>query len=144
MLTAAAVRTAIDLHRLGITVHLFAFRLDMAQLPPVMADVIMLILKDSVGHVVILSDIFPVGTGFPLFMVLQLDEASDPFLFQLQKVFFAAVAAVGSHCLQCVPKCLPVLFQDGDQRVVVGSVIAYISMDNKVILYCDLEVVGRF
>ena len=48
MLTAATVRTAIDLHRLGIAVLLFAFRPDMAELPSVMADVIMLIFKDCV------------------------------------------------------------------------------------------------
>ena len=40
MLTAATVRTAIDLHRLGIAVLFFAFRPDMAQLPSIMADVI--------------------------------------------------------------------------------------------------------
>ena len=48
MLTAAAVRTAIDLHRLGIAVLFFAFRPDMAQSPSIMADVIILIFKDSV------------------------------------------------------------------------------------------------
>ena len=48
MLTAAAVRTAIDLYCLDISVHLFVFRPDVAQLPSIMADVIMLILKDSV------------------------------------------------------------------------------------------------
>ena len=46
MLTASAVRTAVYFHRLGIAVLLFAFRPDMAELPSVMADVIMLIFKD--------------------------------------------------------------------------------------------------
>ena len=46
MLTAAAVRTAIDLHRLGIAVLLFAFRPDMAEPPSVMADLLMLFFKD--------------------------------------------------------------------------------------------------
>ena len=64
MLTATAVCTAIDLHRLGVAILLFALRPDVAQLPSVMADVIMLVLKDGVCHVVILSDIFPVSTGF--------------------------------------------------------------------------------
>ena len=48
MLTAAAVRTAVYFHRLDIAVLFFAFRPDMAQFPSIMADVIMLIFKDSV------------------------------------------------------------------------------------------------
>ena len=80
MLTAAAVRKAVHLYRLGITVLLFAFRPDMAQLPSVMADVIVLILKDGVCHVVILPDIFFISSGFPFLMILKLDIASDPVL----------------------------------------------------------------
>ena len=49
MFTAAAVRTAIDFHSLGVSIQLFAFRPDMAQFPSIMADVIMLIFKDSIA-----------------------------------------------------------------------------------------------
>src|SRR5699024_3710689 len=106
MLTVAAVRTAVYFHCLGVAVLLFAFCPDMAQFPSVMADVIMLILEDSVRHVVILPDIFFVCPCLPLLMVLEFDEAFDPLLFQIQQVLFAAVAAVGSYCLQGVPKCV--------------------------------------
>ena len=91
MLTAAAVRTAVNFHRLGITIHLFAFCPDMAQLSSIMADVIMLILKNGISHVVILSDIFPVSTGFSFFMVLKLDETSDLILFQIQQVLLSLI-----------------------------------------------------
>ena len=47
MFTAAAVRTAIDFHSLGVSIQFFAFRPDMAQFPSIMADVIMLILKTA-------------------------------------------------------------------------------------------------
>ena len=77
-------------------------------------------------------------------MVLEFDIALDPLLFQIQQVLFAAVAAVGSYCRQGIPKCVPVFFQNRDQRIIVCPVIAYISMDNKVILYCNLDIVRRF
>ena len=38
------------------------------------------------------------------------DEAFDFILFQIQQVLLTAVAAVGSHCLQCIAKRIPVLF----------------------------------
>ena len=142
MLTAAAVRTAIDLHRLGVAVLLFAFRPDVAQLPSIMADVIMLILKDGVCHVVILSNIFLVCTRFPLLVVLELDIALYPILFQVQQILLTAVAAVSSNCLQPVPKRFLMFFQNRDQRIVVGPVIADVAVDNEIILYCDLNVVG--
>ena len=116
----------------------------MVQFSSVMADIIVLILKNGVCHVVILPDVFFVCPCLPLLMVLQLDEAADPVLFQIQQVLFTAVAAVGSDCLQLIPKRFPVFFQNWDQRVVVCPVIAYISVDNKVIFYCDLDVIGRF
>ena len=74
MLTVAAVSAAVYLYRLGVAVLLSAFCPDMPQLPSIMADVIMLIFKDGVRHVVILSDIFSVSTGFPFFMVLKFDR----------------------------------------------------------------------
>ena len=110
MLTAAAVRTAVYFHRLGIAVHLFAFRPDMAQFPSIMADVIMLIFKDCAGHVGMLSDLFSVSTSFSFLMVLKFDIAPDLILFQIQQVLLTAVAAVGSHRLQCISKRIPVLF----------------------------------
>ena len=110
MLTAAAVCTAIDLHRLGVAILLFAFRPDVAQLPSVMADVIVFIFKNGVCHVVILSDVFFVCPCLPLLMVLKLDETADSILFQIPQVLLTAVAAVGSHCLQGIPKGIPMFF----------------------------------
>ena len=143
MPTPAAVRTAIYFYRLSITVLLFAFRPDMAQFPSVMTDVIVLILKDGVCHVVILPDIFFISPGFPLLMILKLDIASDPVLFELQQVLFTAVAAVSSYRLQSISKRILMLFQNGNQRMVVCPVITYISVDYKVILYRDLDIVCR-
>ena len=76
-------------------------------------------------------------------MILKLDITADPVLFQIQQVLFAAVAAVRSHCLQAVSTRFSVLFQNRDQRIVICPVVAHISMDNKIVLYRDLEVIGR-
>ena len=103
----------------------------------------MLIFKHSACHVVILPDVFSVCPGLPLLMILKLDIAADPVLFQIQQVLFAAVAAVRSHCLQAVSKRFSVLFQNRDQRIVICPVVTHISMDNKIVLYRDLEVIGR-
>ena len=143
MFTAAAVHTAIDFHSLSVSIQLFAFRPDMAQFPSIMADVIMLIFKDSICHVGILPDVLFVCPCLPLLMVLKFDIAPDPILFQIQQVFLTAVAAVSSNCFQHISKRVPVLFQNRDQRIIVCPVIAHISMDNKVILYCDLDIVCR-
>ena len=97
MLAAATVRTPVHLHRLGVSILLFAFRPDIAKFPSITADVIMLILKNLVCHVVILPNVLFVGPCLPLFMILKLDEAFDLILFQIQQVLFTAVAAVGSH-----------------------------------------------
>lgn len=48
---------------LGIAVLRFAFRTDMLQFPSIMAGIVMLILEYLAGRVVILADIFFVGTG---------------------------------------------------------------------------------
>lgn len=86
MSTAATVRTAVYFHRLGIAVHLFASRTDVAQLPSIMADVIMLILKDSVSHVEILPDVLFVCPCLSFLMFLKLDITPDLILFQIQQV----------------------------------------------------------
>ena len=84
MSAATAVRTAVYFHCLVIAILLFAFRPDMAQFPPVMADVVMLILKDCVCHVVIFPDVFFISTRLPFLMILEFDKASDPILLQIQ------------------------------------------------------------
>ena len=110
MLTAAAVRTAIYLHGLGVAILFFALRPDMPQFPSVMADIITLIFKDGICHGVILPDVFFVCPCLTLLVFLKLDITPDPVLFQIQKVLFTAVAAVSSHCLQRISKRFPVLF----------------------------------
>ena len=82
MLTAAAVRTAVYFHRLGIAVLFFAFCPDMAQLPAVMTDVVMLIFKNRKPHVVIFPNIFFIGTGLAFLVVLKLDIARNPLFLQ--------------------------------------------------------------
>ena len=110
MLTAAAVRTAVYLHCLGITLLFFAFRPDMVQFPSIMADVIMLIFKDSVCHAGILPDILFVCPCLSFLMVLKFDITPDLILLQIQQVLLTAVAAVSSHRLQRISKRIPVLF----------------------------------
>ena len=99
MFTTATILTTIDLHCLGVDILFFAFCSDMSQLPPVMANVIILIFKDGVGHVLIITNVFFVCPFPPFLMFLKLDIALDPVLFQIQQVLFATVATVGSHCL---------------------------------------------
>ena len=143
MSTAAAVGTPIDLYRLGIAFLGFAFCSDMTQLPPIMADIVMLILKHGICHVVILPDVFFIRPGLALLMILELDLAAYSFFLQVQQVLFTAVPAVSRHRLQAVPKCFLMFFQDRDQRIIIRSVIAYLTMENEIILYCVLDVIGR-
>lgn len=86
--------------RLGVSVLLFAFRPDMTQFSSIMADVIMLILKDGICHVGILPDVLFVYPCLPLLMVLKSDITLDLIPFQIQQVFLTAVAAVSSNCFQ--------------------------------------------
>lgn len=143
MPTAAAVRAGVCLHRLGVSILLFLFRPDMAQLSSIMADIIMLILKDGVCHVIILPDVSVVRLCLPFLIILELDGAADPILFQIQQVLFTSVAAVGSSRLQPVPKRFLMFFQNRNQRIVIDPVIADIAMDNEIILYRDLDIVCR-
>ena len=76
-----------------------------------MADIIMLVFKDLVLHVVILPDLFFICTGFPLFMILKLDITGNVIFFQVQKVFLTAVAAVSRYFLQDLPESAPMFFQ---------------------------------
>ena len=98
---------------------------------------------NGTAHVIILSDIRFVCTGLPFFVILKLDIAFDPVLLQIGKILFAAVTAVRSDCFQLFPKCFPVLFQNRDQRVVISPVAADITVDNEIVLYCDLDIVCR-
>ena len=77
MFAFAAVCTAVNFNGLGISILFPRFCLDMPQFSAIMANVIMLILKDPVCHVIILADIFFVCTGLPFLMILQLDIAVD-------------------------------------------------------------------
>ncbi len=107
MKTLGFMITAIDFHCLSISVHLFTFRLDVAQLPPIMAYVIMFIIKDGVCHVVILSDIvLVVSTGVSFFMALKFDETPDPLPFQIQQGLLIALTAsnVSPDAFRCFPK----------------------------------------
>ena len=92
MFTAAAVCTSIYLKGLGITLLLLCFCADMMQLPSVMADVKMFILKDLVCHAVIFTDIFCLSTCFAFFVILQLYITGYFILLQINQVFFAAIA----------------------------------------------------
>ena len=49
--------------------------------------------------------------AFPLLVVLELDIALYPILFQVQQILLTAVAAVSSNCLQPVPKRFLMFFQ---------------------------------
>lgn len=71
MLTAAAVRPSVHLSPLGISIPILAFCPDKEQLPCVKADVIMLLFKGRISHVVILSEISFICSGLPFLMVLK-------------------------------------------------------------------------
>ena len=144
MFTSAAVCTSVYFYSLCVSILFFLFCPDMPQFPPVVTNIVMLILKDLILHVVILPDVFPISTTLSLFVILELDIAGNPVSFQIQQVLFTAVAAVSSHCLQRISKRFPVLFQNRDQRMIVCPVIAYISVDDKVILHRDLDIVCWF
>ena len=109
-----------------------------------MAEIVLLIFKEFCPHVVILADIFFIGAGLPLFMILKFDITGNPVLLQIQEILLAAVSAVCRHFLQLVTKDLLMLFQHWDQGIVIRTVITYVSMDNKIVLHCDLDVVDWF
>lgn len=48
--------------------------------------------------------------AFCFLMVLNLDEAFDLILFQIQQVLLTAVTTVGSYRLQCISKRIPAFF----------------------------------
>lgn len=58
MLTAAAILTSIYLNGLGVTALLPAFCTNMVKLSSLIADIVMLILKDLMSHVIILANSF--------------------------------------------------------------------------------------
>lgn len=128
MFTATAVRAPIYLEGLFIPFLLPRFRTDVVQLPPVMADIIMSVFVDLSRHVVIFADVFCVGPGFPLFMVLELDITGDPLPFQIQQVFFAAVAAVRRDGFRETPGGVLVFFQHRNQCVHHDGVVAGSSL----------------
>lgn len=69
-----------------------------------MAEIVLLIFKEFCPHVVILADIFFIGAGLPLFMILKFDITGNPVLLQIQEILLAAVSAVCRHFLQPVTK----------------------------------------
>ena len=77
-------------------------------------------------------------------MILKFDITGNPVLLQIQEILLAAVSAVCRHFLQLVTKDLLMLFQHWDQGIVIRTVITYVSMDNKIVLHCDLDVVDWF
>ncbi len=60
--------------------------------------------------------IFFVCPGLPFFVVLELYIAADSVSFQIYQVLFTAVAAVGGNCLQDIPECSLMLFQNRNQH----------------------------
>lgn len=113
MFTDAAVRATVYLHRLGIAILLFAFCPDMQQFPPIVADVIILILKNGACHVVILPDVFFVFPNLPFFIILKFDIAPNLILFQIQQILFTAITTVCGNRLQDIHKCALMFFRTG-------------------------------
>lgn len=65
-----------------------------------MADIVMLIFKELIRHVVIFPDVFPVSTGFPFLILLELDVSGNLMLFRIQQIFLAEVPAVSGYFFQ--------------------------------------------
>lgn len=137
---ASAVRTSIYLEGLGIAVLFFALRPDVAQFPPIIADIVILIFKDLIRHVIILPDIFPVSTGFPFLMLLELDIRGNLILFQIQQIFLAAVTAVSGYFFQHFVKSFFMFLQNRD----ISSVITHVTMEDEIVLHHDIDIVCRF
>lgn len=112
--TSAAVGASVHLKGLAISLLLSAFRPDMPQLPPVMADIITPFFVGRRRHVVVFSNVFFVRTGFSFLRILQFDIAGYPFLLQVQEVFLTAVAAIRRHFFKNAAKRLFMLFQHWD------------------------------
>ncbi|MCI9541030.1 MAG: hypothetical protein HFG39_08205 [Lachnospiraceae bacterium] len=104
----------------------------------------MFIFKDSIGHVVILSDNFFVYAALAFLIILEFDVAADSMFLQIYQILFTAVVAIGSNHFSCIWEYALMLFQNWDQCVVIRLVTAHITVDNEVILYCDLDIVGWF
>lgn len=144
MFTAAAVRASVYFKRLYIAILLFGLCPYLAQLPSVVADIIMLIFKYHSLHVVILSDLFFISTCLPFFMVLQFYVTGDPVLLQIQQILFAAVTTVSCSLFRKCPKRSLMFFEYWDQGIIICAVVADIAVDNEVVLYCNLYIVSRF
>ena len=67
MLTSATVCTSIHFQELRIAILFFLFGPDMPQFPPIVADIVMLILKNLILHVAILPDEIRFGIAVPVF-----------------------------------------------------------------------------
>ena len=75
-----------------------------------------------------------------LFDVTKVAFRLDRPCLTLQDPFFTLDVFIG-FLFQLFPKCFPVLFQNRDQRVVISPVAADITVDNEIVLYCDLDIV---
>ena len=141
MFTAATVCTSIHLKGLCITILFFGLCADMMQFSSVTANIIQFILKHLCFHVVMLSNLFCISTCFPLFMILQLNVTGYSIFPQIQEILLTAITAVCRHFLKDIPECSFMFFQNRDQCVIICPVIADISMDNEIILYCNLDII---
>ena len=91
----------------------------MAQLPSIVTDIIMLIFKYHILHVVILSDILFISARFPFFMVLQFYVTDDSVFFQIKQIPFSAVAAVSGSLFRKCSECRFVFLEHRDQGIIV-------------------------
>ena len=84
---------------------------DMAQLPAVMTDVVLLIFKNRKLHVVIFPNVPLISTGLAFLVVLKLDIACDSLFFQVEQVLLTGVPTGCCHFLQTLAESFPVLNQ---------------------------------
>ena len=61
---------------------------------------------------------------------------------QINEIFLAAAAAVCGNIFRVISESTVMLFQYGDQSVIIGPVIADIAVDDKVIFHSDLNLVN--
>lgn len=89
----------------------------------------MLVFKDFVLHIIILPDVFFIGTGFPLLMILKLDITGYPFFLQIQKILLAAVTAVSCYLFQYIPKCFLMFLKEFYGMNYQEAVLALLNED---------------
>lgn len=109
------------------------------QLPAIMADVIILILKDIVYYMSV--NIFFISTNFSVFIILNLNINLVLVLFQLQQILFTTAALSSVTNSNLIQKLSDIFFNQEAPCCSPYGPYSLLITNNKVILYCDLDII---